>query len=132
MSEATARQASRRTRRARLRCTAPPTRRPATKAAASPSGLGRTYSTTRLPAARRPSSSAPRTLLLGRAPRRRACAVTPRGWLAHSRRAPRARQAESRLRPLDRRRARMARPARVRMRTRNPCRFFLLHGFTCR
>jgi hypothetical protein len=32
-------------------------------------------------------------------------------------------QADSRVRPLERRRARMARPARVRIRTRNPCRF---------
>jgi len=108
------RQASRRTRRARLRWTAPPTPRPATNAAASPSGLGRTYSITRLPACRRPACSASRI-----PPPRRVWEPAPEATIEDRRGV----QADSRVRPLDRRRARMARPARLRIRTRKPCRF---------
>ncbi len=51
-------QASRRTRRARFRTTAPPIRRPATKAGRAPGSPGATYSITRGPEARRPLDSA--------------------------------------------------------------------------
>jgi hypothetical protein len=63
-----ARHASFMCRRARLRTTAPPTRRPETKPARTCPSRGRTYSTIRLPGARRPSritrrTSAPRRSL---------------------------------------------------------------------
>ena len=62
------RHAARRTRRARFRSTAPPIRRPATKAGRAPGSPGATYSITRGPEARRPLE---RTRLISRERRAR-------------------------------------------------------------
>src|SRR6266540_5204911 len=93
---ATSRHAAFRMRRARFRGTAPPTRRPATNAVVPDPGA--TNTTIRAPFSRLPDD---RTLLT--AGSRVACAYP-----------------ESRDRPLALRLARIARPARLRIRRRNP------------
>ena len=117
-------------RRARLRTTAPPTRRPETKPARTCPSPGRTYSTIRLPGTRRPSRITRRTS----APRR-SLASEPgtRGPVAVIRRfgfpPPEGGYAETRSRPLARRRARIRRPPRVLIRRRNPWVFLRLRLF---
>lgn len=100
---ATCGHAARSTRRARFRSTAPPRRFPATTA--SRSGPGARNTTTRFPWDERPSS---RIRLIS----------SERTSLAVS-----AGQTARRARPLRRRAPRIDRPARVRMRWRNPCTF---------
>jgi len=96
---ASSRHAARRIRRARLRRTAPPTRRPATNA--TDPGPGATNTITRSPWNAWPEAR-----------------TRPTSWrLVGS-------YADSRVRPFARRRARIARPARVRMRMRKPCRLW--------
>lgn len=96
---ASSRHAARRIRRARLRRTAPPTRRPATNA--TDPGPGATNSITRSPWNAWPEAR-----------------TRPTSWRLVG---P---YADSRVRPFARRRARIARPARVRIRMRKPCRLW--------
>jgi hypothetical protein len=103
---ASSRQAARKMRRARLRTTAPPTRRPATKATLPKPGPTDTNT-------RRPSTGFADGSIARDGPVRFVAAT----------------YAESRVLPLARRLARMARPARLRMRERNPWVFLRLRLF---
>ena len=121
--EPTLRQASFSRRLQRLRRTAPPRARPHTKPTRMPCSQGRTYSTIHSPDRRRPSFSTARNSPLVRRTVLRAAAVSPRFD-----------QADSWARPFRRRRARMARPPRVRIRARNPwvlLRLRLLGWYVC-